>query len=284
MNKIIAQVGAAAAFTLAASLAVVPASAADLGGWGRGSIKDDYAAPARSAASPCYFRADTGYSWSNAPTLRWSAWNPPAGYNEKVTSSNMDDTWTGGVGLGCGSGSRGFRYEAMLGYHGQRGIEGRTSPYQQNFGATPIVSPIHSAVTTYTGMVNGYFDLGNFRGVVPYIGAGVGLAYHQMDEYQITAAPSSPLVPYKIHGDNDLTLAWSLMTGFAYQISERAILDFGYRYIDFGRASTARHDVFAQGNLSRLSVDDMTAHEIKIGLRYHLGSDGCCAAQYAPMK
>ena len=282
MNKIIAQAGAAAAFTLAAFLAI-PASAADLGGWGRGSIKDDYAVPARSATSPCYFRADTGYSWSNAPTLRWAAWNPPAGYNERVAKSNMDDTWTGGVGMGCGSGSRGFRYEAMLGYHGQRGIGGQTAPYQYS-GSDPYSSKITSAVTSYTGMVNGYFDLGNFRGVVPYIGAGVGLAYHQMDDYTIFH-PSAPAnVPYMTGGDNDLTLAWSLMTGFAYQVSDRAILDFGYRYIDLGRAATARHDVFAQGSHSRLAADDMTAHEIKIGLRYHLGGDGCCAAQYAPMK
>lgn len=283
MNKIIAQVGAAAAFTLAASFAVAPASAADLGGWGRGSIKDDYATPVRSAASPCYFRADAGYSASNAPTLRWSAWNPPAPYNDRVTSSSMDDTWVGGVGLGCGSGSRGFRYEVMFDYHGQRGLSGLTAPFQYS-GGDPAATRITSAITTYTGMVNAYYDLGNFRGFVPYVGAGVGLAYHQMDDYAISH-PSAPAnVPYKVSGDNDLTLAWSLMTGLAYQVSDRAILDFGYRYIDFGRASSARNDVFAQGSLSRLSVDDMTAHEFKIGLRYHLGGDGCCAAQYAPMK
>jgi opacity protein-like surface antigen len=281
MNKIISLAGAAAALTLAASLAT-PAAAGELGGWGRGSIKDDYMAP-RSAASPCYFRADVGYSFQTAPTLRWSAWNPPEGYNEKVRNTSMDDTWTGGVGVGCGSGSRGFRYEFMLGYHGQRGIAGTTAPFQY-LGGDPATSRITSAITTYTGMVNGYYDLGNIRGVVPYIGLGVGLAYHQMDDYLISH-PSAPAnVPYKTHGDSDLTLAWSAMAGFAYQVSDRAILDFGYRYIDFGRAATARHDVFAQGSHSRLAVDDQSAHEIKIGLRYHLGNDGCCAARPIPMK
>lgn len=279
MNKIIAQVGAAAAFCVAASLAI-PASAADLGGWGRGSIKDDFAAPARST-NPCYFRADTGYSWSNSPTLRWTGDTDPGpgtSLNDKVSNSSMEGTWTGGIGLGCGSGSRGFRYEAMLGYHGQRGIEGTTVPF--DYAGAYEARQIHSAVTSYTGMVNGYFDLGNFRGVVPYIGAGVGLAYHQMDDYRFVIPGAAP---YRVSGDNDLTLAWSLMTGFAYQVSDRAILDFGYRYIDMGRAATSRTDNFSF-TPSKLSVDDMTAHEFKSGLRYHLGSDGCCAAQVTPMK
>ena len=282
--KIFAQAGfAAAALTVAASFAL-PVAAADLGGWGRGSIKDDYGAPPRAAAGPCYFRADVGYSWSTDPTLRWAAQSAVGTpYNETVTRTSMGDTTTGGVGVGCGTGSRGFRYEFMMGYHGQRAVDGRLSPY--NNGAFIVNNgPVHSSITTYTGMVNGYFDLGNFRGVVPYVGLGVGLAYHQMDEYQITSSAFLPQTPWKVHGDNDLTLAWSAMAGFAYQVSDRAILDLGYRYIDFGRASTARHDVFAAGNLSRLAVDDMGAHEIKVGLRYHIGGDSCCAARPTAMK
>lgn len=286
---------ARAGFVAAAIIAVVeltvPAAAADLGGWGRGSIKDDHVA-APSPVSSCYYRADVGYSWSNAPNLRWTAWSG-AQYPlvENVTKKNMDDTWTGGVGLGCGSGSRGFRYEAMLGYHGTRGIDGVTSPF--NVGGTTVggittggvtaARPIHSAVTTYTGMVNGYFDLGNVRGFVPYVGAGVGLAYHQMDEYSISTYGTG--YPFKVSGASDLTLVWSVMAGLAYQVSDRAILDFGYRYIDFGRAATGRTDPL-NASISKLSVDDMTAHEFKIGLRYHMGgSNACCqTAQYMPMK
>jgi len=277
--KISAQAGLAVA-AIAVSLAM-PAAAADLG-WGRGSYKDDYIVSA-PPVSPCYFRADVGYSFSNAPNLRWSAWNPPLNYTEKVTRTSMVNTWTCGVGVGCSTGGHiGFRYEFMLGYHGQRGISGMTSPF--NNGNTIVNSPVTSAVTTYTGMVNGYFDLGNYRGFVPYFGAGIGLAYHQMDDYMISASPFFPNVPWKVTGDNDLTFAWNVMAGVSYRVSDRAILDFGYRYIDFGRAATARNDVFAQGNLSRLSVDDMTAHEIKIGLRYHLGGACCATPVYEPMK
>ena len=57
------------------------------------------------------------------------------------------------------------------------------------------------------------------------------------------------------------------MAGVAYQLSERAILDIGYRYIDLGSVRSGSDAV-----LARLEVDDMRAHEIKIGLRYHFGS------------
>ncbi len=179
--------GLAAALTLAVSVAT-PANAADLGGWGRGSIKDTTPAPSHSAAGPCYFRADVGYSWSANPDLRWSAVDGVSAIpNERVTNTSIDNTWTGGVGAGCSTGSRGFRYEAMLGYHGQRDLGGMTSPYDDGTGSV-LSRPIRSAVTSYTGMINGYFDLGNIRGMVPYVGAGVGLAYHQMDDYTLPYA------------------------------------------------------------------------------------------------
>lgn len=270
---------AVAALTLAASFAV-PATAADLGGMGRGSIKDDMVAPTRSMAGPCYFRAGVGYSGSEAPSMRWTAFQAPGiPLDESVVRRNMDDTWLGEVGVGCGSGSRGFRYEMMLGYHGQRGVSGLTAPFTS--GGVIASRPITSAITSYTGMVNGYFDLGNWRGVVPYVGAGVGLAYHQMDEY---AYPTQGALPYRVTGDNDLTLAWSLMAGVAYQVSDRAILDFGYRYLDMGRAATSRTEQNFSFTPSRLSLDDITAHEFKVGLRYHFGGDSCCSAHPTSLK
>jgi opacity protein-like surface antigen len=281
--NLVAKAGLAAAAITFAAAAAMPASAADLGGWGRGSIKDDRIHAPRSAASPCYFRADVGYSGSTTPGLRWTGDtdpDPASTYlSDVVRNTSMDATWTGGVGLGCGSGSRGFRYEFMLGYHGERALAGRTVPF--DYAGDYTARSIHSGITSYTGMVNGYFDLGNIRGFVPYVGLGVGLAYHQMDDYRFEIPGP---VPFRVSGDNDLTLAWSAMAGFAYQVSDRAILDFGYRYIDLGRAATSRTDNFSF-TPSKLSVDDMGAHEFKIGLRYHLGNDGCCAAtSHIPMK
>ena len=61
----------------------------------------------------------------------------------------------------------------------------------------------------------------------------------------------------------------------AYQLSERAIMDVGYRYIDMGKAKSGRVDSAGFVN-PRVVFDDIAAHEIKVGIRYHFGSDSSC--------
>ncbi len=134
-------------------------------------------------------------------------------------------------------------------------------------------------------MVNLYYDLGNMGGFVPYVGAGLGLAYHQMADYTFPDWAAATAVGYAVRGDNDLSFAWSVMAGGGWQVSDRAILDFGYRYIDFGRAWTARNDTTGFAQVTRLHAEDLGAHEFKVGLRYHFGpTAGSCCSQPAPLK
>lgn len=281
----------------------VPAMAADLGGYRGGSIKDGpaYAAPMPSAVSNCYFRADAGYSWSRDPKVQFPVGDTVNTYDalgalisstytqtgQGVSDTSLENTWFGEGGFGCGSGSHGVRAELMLGYHGDRKLEGKpgnytiTNNYPVPVPQPPVVDdPLHSSVKTYTMMANVYKDLGRYGNVTPYIGAGVGIAYNMMSETYFTGTTT---LPNKIAGDNDIALAWALMAGIGYQISDRAILDVGYRYLDMGKISSQRHD--NAGNINpRVSVDDLAAHEFKVGLRYHFGGDCCAQTAYVPMK
>lgn len=276
---------ASASLAVVASLAV-PAAAADLGdgGWGRGSIKDyQPAAAPRGPVGPCYFRADVGYSLASDPHLNWNATAAPNyDINREVSNTSLENSWLVEGGYGCGSGSRGLRSDLMLGYHGDRTVQGQTALFDGG-GGNNISSRIFSSIQTYTAMANVYYDFGNVRGFVPYVGAGVGLAYHRTSDYYLPDWASNP-PDYRVRGANDLSLAWSLMAGAGYQISDRAILDFGYRYIDMGSAQTARNDNTGSAQVSRLYMTDLTAHEFKIGLRYHLGAGSDCCSSYAPLK
>lgn len=248
---------AAAALALSACLATT-ASATDLRGY-RGSLKDSV--PVRhTSAGPCYFRADVGYGVSGEPDINWPVVNGTS-VNDTVTNIEIEGAWLGEVGVGCGSGSRGFRGEFVLGVRGEKKMDGE--PPQ--FGVPD--DPIHVAVTSYTAMFNVYKDLGRWHRVVPYIGAGIGIAYNTMDDVYFT---QNPALVNRIRGNNDLAFAWSLMAGFAYQVSNRAILDFGYRYIDFGSVKSDRVDSGLNQNPA-VEVEDLTAHEFKVGLRYHFG-------------
>lgn len=312
------KIGIASA-ALAVAALLTPATAADLGHGPRGgSIKDHYVAPmpevVRGPAGPCYFRADLGYSWSQDPSVKWPvnnrvfAGDTGDGYGgapngiidhdeitsvylgDAVSNTSLENTHFGQVGFGCGSGSRGMRGEVMFGVYGERKLDGEPLFYEP--GPTPgtpvpgyvpppqVEDPLHTSIKTYTMMFNAYKDLGNYNGFTPYVGAGAGLAYHKVSEVYFT---DNPNLTNRIHGDNDLTFAWSLMAGVGYQVSERAIIDLGYRYIDMGKASSQRSDTAGYVNPA-VKIDDIEAHEIKIGLRYHFGSDCCAQQTYQPMK
>ena len=279
-----------ASATLAVAASLTPANAADLAGPRGGSIKDSgYEAPRsapRGPSGPCYFRGDVGYSWSNKPDLSWPVSNyaagPPVAYNyvgDTVSNSKMDNTWFGDVGLGCGMGSYGIRGEVMLGYHGNRKIQGEPITYIGGPTTGPLTDPLHTSMSSYTLMFNGYKDLGNFNGVVPYLGAGVGASYNKMSEVYFT---DNPFLLNRIEGQSRLSLAWSLMAGIGWQVSDRTILDLGYRYMDFGKANSGRVDNTGAINPA-VHLDHAGAHEMKIGLRYHFGASGNDVA-YQPMK
>jgi opacity protein-like surface antigen len=289
---------------VAAGLATVPAAAADL----HGSVKDGYAAPmppVRGPAGPCYFRADTGYSFSSEPDARWPVNNREFGgdtdrdgfvdedeiittyLGDRVSGTSMEGSWLAEGGFGCGTGGpRGFRGELVFGYRGSRDIDGE--PLIYNPGPTPgdpvgpppddYDDPMHTALKTYTLMFNVYKDLGSWGGFTPYVGAGIGVAYNVVDEVYFTGNPN---LIHRIEGDEELSFAWSLMAGVGYQLSDRAVLDVGYRYIDFGKANSGRIDSAGYVNPA-VVLDDLTAHELKVGLRFQLGQNDCCA--YMPMK
>ena len=296
--KLVSLAGVASAALVLAVNVPVSAHAADLGGARGGSMKD-YGGPMpviqQGSSGPCYFRADVGYSWSETPNITWPVNNidntgptPVTTFvTDKVTNASMENTWLAEGGVGCGwGGSRGVRVEAILGFRGDRKIDGEPG----NFTITnpgPVVDPyggpvdpLHTKLQTYTFMINAYKDLGNWGGFTPYVGAGIGAAYHQLDDVYFTGNPN---LTNRIHGDNDLAFAWSLMAGVGYQISDRATLDVGYRYIDMGSISSQRSDSAGFVNPA-VHVNDITAHEVKVGLRYNFGGGSDCCEMHQPLK
>jgi opacity protein-like surface antigen len=309
-----------AGLSLAAiALFAAPVSAADLGGSRGGSIKDGgyrsaaagepvYAAPAQGPAGNCYFRGDLGYSWSKNPDIRSPFGDLTNTYDgvatptdprgtlvssnyvqngEAVTDTHLGNGGFGEVGIGCGSGSRGIRAEVMLGYHGNRSITGKPGDFRviDVVPAVPTVpdnlsDPLHTSLKSYTLMLNAYKDLGNYGGITPYVGAGIGLAYNRIGETTFTETNTRHNT---ILGHDDLAFAWSLMAGVGYQLSDRAVLDVGYRYLDLGKATSDSVDNTRAYN-PRIRFDDLASHEIKVGIRYHFGQGAADVPSYAPLK
>ncbi|MGI9479694.1 MAG: outer membrane protein [Hyphomicrobiaceae bacterium] len=236
-----------------------------------GSMKD--VPQLRGSVSRCYVRGDIAYSVSGSTTVELDSPNYPA---VDTDSEDMDNAVMGEVGIGCGSGSRGFRGDLTFGYYSDRDIDGiKTDRPGVHYPGT-----FETKVSSLTAMANVYYDMGKFRGFVPYVGVGIGVARHRLGSVSFDLRNPDPLGPpanpvNNLEGSTQTNFAWSLMAGAAYQISERAVLDFGYRYIDLGDVESRRGNMcitcVAGGSQDRLTVDDITAHEFKVGLRLHFG-------------
>lgn len=266
----------ALALTMSALFATT-ATAADLGGpTPRGSIKDAVPIEMRAAAGPCYFRADAGFSASRAShaVLNDYYFGNASTSTVDLAAVNVANTWLFEAGAGCGwGGSRGFRIEAMVGSHGERDFKA-TVPAPQ-YGNVDRQMSGH--LKTYTAMLNAYKDFGNFAGFVPYFGAGIGVAYNALRDITVTGVDWNGW--YNYEGDK-VGLAWALMAGVGYQISDRAIVDVGYRYIDMGNAGASWTNFCACGKaeMQNVKITDNAAHEFKVGLRYYTSGESFAAA------
>ena len=110
--------------------------------------------------------------------------------------------------------------------------------------------------TAVVGLFNVYLDPDLGVPVRPYLGGGVGGAYVELD-----TGDDAPLSV----DDEAGAVAWNLAAGLSYDVMEHVTLSAGYRYLRLeGTDFSAR---IAGVDTRDVAVDDVTTHEIQIGLR-----------------
>ena len=110
--------------------------------------------------------------------------------------------------------------------------------------------------TTIGLMVNGYYDFEFGSPIVPYIGAGVGVA---MINQQWKAGGST-------FSDFDTAFAYQGIAGVSYNFAPNLAANLEYRYL--GTTATT----FSDGGVS-VKSDSTGNHTILVGLRYTFGGD-----------
>ncbi len=125
---------------------------------------------------------------------------------------------------------------------------------------------------------NVYFDLGTWYGLTPYVGAGAGLSFTQAKS-TINWFMSNGL-PYHVNTDGfyfnwdsatqnvTYQFAWALMAGVAYQLTDNAFLDFGYRYVNLGTYTTT------SGITGLVTKKRDDVQEFRFGVRYMIDGMG----------
>jgi opacity protein-like surface antigen len=121
-------------------------------------------------------------------------------------------------------------------------------------------------------MLNGYFDLGTWSSITPYVGAGIGTGYTRWGA--LTDVGTDPAAAgFGIAASrSEWRLAWSLMAGASVAISPSVSLDVGYRYLDLGKMDSAPILCGGAGACSNeVQRVALSSHDVRIGLRWMFG-------------
>jgi len=170
------------------------------------------------------------------------------------------------------------------------GVDGDLTPNIFNKPIENCFSKDSAEYSAWVGMLNGYYDLGNFNGFKPYVGLGVGAARVRWKEvngaiecipvdsgstvegcYAVGPGdqPEANVIYTGAGQENsgiDYRFAYSASAGFGYQLNDRLILDVGYKYLGVGDGGVGYNESRAQ-NLAKLGF---SVHQVNVGLRYEI--------------
>lgn len=145
--------------------------------------------------------------------------------------------------------------------------------------ATTCTAVSRSRAETMAVMGNLYFDLGNWYGFTPYVGAGVGVnVLFQKDQLnfylpnQLSATQTfvwdAGITPIYYYQNLDrrsnadyLRLAYSFMGGVAYDLTDHLKVDVGYRFLNLGK-------IDGVNRLGNTVTTEIRSHQIRAGFRY----------------
>lgn len=167
------------------------------------------------------------------------------GLDSAPFNPDLDDDWMAGIGAGYGF-SNGFRAEAELSY--------RQNEWGPEFIADPPDDEFTGDTTAWAAMVNLYYDFNRGGGIQPYLGLGVGAA--NVDVGFDGAG-----------GGDDTVAAYQGLAGVGFGITDRLMLDIGYRY--FMAPDVDISDSFGGAYTSETDYEHQA---VTVGLRWAFGA------------
>ncbi len=220
-----------------------------------------------------YLRGDIGYAKASITGVSYFQGPTMTGEFEQY---DIDHAWMFGGGIGYQINDW-FRVDLTGNYYASANFNGSSA--QDVTCTNRISSPPgncsyseNGSVQTTTLLANAYVDLGTWQGLTPYVGAGIGGAYHHWElsntEYDI-ADPDNSFTD--VHEKRSgWRFAYGLHAGVSYDLSQQWKIDAGYSFTHitggemFGFC-TVCSEVGTQGYNG-----DMKIHAFRVGLRYML--------------
>ncbi len=252
--------------------------------------------PVAKAGSGWYLRGDIGWTKGSNNEGSWDFYNQFVGYQGIDDTYRFDrirfaDAFSGGLGVGYRF-NQNLRADVTLDYFKTDVSTKTRCPFMFRTIAFGMADPVNghcdidgeSSATVWSPMVNAYADLGQFGKITPYVGAGVGAALVKYDTRASQEScrdcpptrfdmPDYVYIPYKttMPGESEWRLSGALMAGAAIRVTDKALLDIGYKLTHVRGGDAWGYDAadVAHGATGAQSRDNgFNFHAIRAGVRY----------------
>ena len=161
-----------------------------------------------------------------------------------------------------------FRGDLTVEYRGKSDFH--ALDFVTNAGGT-TTNDFTASKSEWLVLANAYVDAGNFSGVVPYVGVGLGASRNTISDFRDVNILNGGGASADEASEWDF--AWALHAGVGFEASERLTIDLGYSFISMGGAHTGTlvndDPIFDIPN-DGFRFNDIYSHDFKLGVRYAL--------------
>jgi opacity protein-like surface antigen len=218
-------------------------------------------------ASGWYLRGDIGMTNQYFKGLHQRLYDQP-GTSVEAVGMGWDSSMLFGLGVGYQFNDW-IRFDVTGEYRGKANFHGSDNV---RFTGGQGVDNYSGSKSEWVAMANAYVDLGTWYGFTPYVGAGVGAANIKISGFRDDGFNNlGTSATYAADADK-WNFAWALHAGVTYRVTRSMSIDFGYRYIDLGNATTGATRAFDGSfvNGGPFTFNHIYSHDLKLGIRWML--------------
>jgi opacity protein-like surface antigen len=210
-----------------------------------------------------YLRGDVDYHWSDFRGADYVLYTP-VGASNSFDFGDIEDSWSLGGGVGYQI-NKHLRTDLTGDWMFEADFRGQTSD-ATNFSVDT------SKVSSFLLLANAYVDIGTWRGITPYVGAGVGGAWVKWDDLNNTITPGGTITH---RGAKSWRFAYALSAGASYCLTDNLKFDAGYRFSHVKGGKMFEFAADGAGGAGPGYDKGFHNHEVRGGLRYQFGKSDC---------
>ncbi|MCX5580174.1 outer membrane protein [Kaistia terrae] len=229
-----------------------------------------YVEPVPLATGGWYLRGAIGMSNQRLDNLEYQYFEAPGYATSWINEGDFSSAPTFSLGAGYKFNDW-FRADLTGQYRAKANFNATQSVVDLRNPSVPVyyTDDYTARKSEWLFLANGYVDLGTYRGITPYLGAGIGTSRNTISGFRDV----NPELGGSGYADSksQWNFAWALHAGLGFQVTENLIFDLGYSFVDLGNAKTdTAYNSDPQWSRANdgFKFKNITSHDVNFGIRY----------------